>query len=109
MKKSVHCFIDKARKAGSFETSRQGTNFGWRLTPEEAARLMREHGYDLPFDIMCKEYGDDDDWVGMSPEDLNEAGEDRAGLFDEDYKTLEVYADVSETDSVQSITRDMGR
>jgi len=89
MKKSVHCFIDKARKAGSFETSRQGTNFGWRLTPEEAARLMREHGYDLPFDIMCKEYWDDDDWVGMSPEDLNEAGEDRAGLFDEDYKTFE--------------------
>lgn len=109
MKKSVHCFIDKARKAGSFETSRQGTNFGWRLTPEEAARLMREHGYDLPFDIMCKEYGDDDDWVGMCPEDLNEAGEDRAGLFDEDYKTFEVYADVSETDSAQSITRDMGR
>jgi len=73
MKKSVHCFIDKARKAGSFETSRQGTNFGWR------------------------------------PEDLNEAGEDRAGLFDEDYKTFEVYADVRETDSAQSITRDMGR
>ena len=98
----MHCFTDKAGKAGSFEPPRQGTNFGWRLKPEEAARLMREHGYNLPFDIMCKEYGDDDDWVGMSPEDLNEDGEDRAGLFDADYKTFEVY------DSAQRVSHDTG-
>ena len=109
MKKHVFCFIDKVKKAGNFETSRQGTNFGWRLKPEEAARLMREHGYNLPFDIMCKEYGDDDDWVGMSPEDLNKAGEDRAGLFDEDYKTFEVFADLCEAGGANSASSASGR
>jgi len=86
-------FIDRNGKAGQVAILRRGTNFDYRISPEEAARLLREHGEAaLPFAVMCKEYGEDSDWVGMTEEDLNEAGEDRAGLFDEDYKTFETWA-----------------
>jgi hypothetical protein len=95
MKNQIY-FTNKAGGLGCFVATKKGTNFDWRISPKEAARLMREHGYNLPFDIMCKEYGDDNDWVGMSPEDLNGPGEDREGLFDADYKTFEVYGAVGQ-------------
>ena len=87
-------FVDRNGKPGQVAILRRGTNFDYRISPEEAARLLREHGEAaLPFVVMCKEYGDDSDWVGMTEEDLNEKGEDRAGRFDEDYKTFETWAD----------------
>lgn len=68
----IKCFfVDKNDKPGQFAAIRKGTNFDYRISPEEAARLMREHGEAaLPFAVMCKEYGDDSDWVGMTEEDI---------------------------------------
>jgi len=63
----------------------QETNFAYRISKSEAERLFNTYRK-LPFDVMCKEYGDDDDWVGMSIEDINEDNE-----FDDDYKTFEIY------------------
>lgn len=96
MKPRVFYFLDKAGKLGHFETARKGSNFDWRITPAEAARLFREHGDKLAFDVMCKEYGDDKDWVGMCAEDLRDADTastpEEIGQFDSDYKTFEVFA-----------------
>jgi len=37
---------------------------------------------------MCREYGgEEDDWVGLCPEDLNE----ERGLLNEDYQTFELW------------------
>lgn len=93
-------FVDKAGEAGQFVMLRKGTNFDYRISPEEAARLLLDHGYNLPFDIMCKEYGQDNreagdnDWIGLTVEDL---GEDENNpdnlLLDSDWKTLETWAD----------------
>jgi hypothetical protein len=44
------------------------------LSKTEAERLLREHGFALPFDIMAGGYGDDEDYVGLTPEDLDEDG-----------------------------------
>lgn len=47
-----------------------GTNFGLRISAAEALRLLWQVGDDLPFHIMAAGYGDDDDWVGLSREDV---------------------------------------
>lgn len=45
------------------------------LTKEEALRLLRKDKNnkalyeELKFDIMCQEYGDDEDWCGVYSED----------------------------------------
>ncbi|MES2277900.1 MAG: hypothetical protein V4592_17870 [Bacteroidota bacterium] len=62
------------------------TNFDIRIEKSEAQRLLAQFGYALPFDIMCKEYGDDSEWVGLSPEDLDEKG-----LLNEEYQTFELW------------------
>ncbi len=66
----------------------RATNFDIRIEKAEAERLLRNFGGRLPFDIMCKEYGENDgDWVGLSPEDLDE----ETGLLSEEYKTFELW------------------
>lgn len=71
----------------------------FRLAPEEAARLVREHGHGLPTAVMCREYGDDEDWAGMTPDDLREDG-----LFDPDYKTFEFWLLPSEAAEVEVVS-----
>lgn len=63
------------------------TNFDIRIEKMEAERLLTNFGHSLPFAIMCKEYGDDADWVGLTPEDLDE----ETGLLDESYQTFEIW------------------
>ena len=47
-----------------------GTNFGLRIGAAEVIRLMKVSGNDLPFDIMAEGYGQDEDWVGLSLDDV---------------------------------------
>lgn len=66
-------------------------SFDLRITKAEAERLLTQYGEKLPFDIMCKEYGDDDDWAGLSPEDIDPATQ-RLG---DEYESFEIwYAEV---------------
>ena len=49
-----------------------GTNFGARLTSEQVLKAFAEAkrvGQRLPFDIMAAGYGQDEDWVGLDPDD----------------------------------------
>lgn len=68
-------FRDKAGATGYAE-GEMGTNFGLRISPEEAARLLVAHGNDLPWSIMAAGYGDDEDWSGLTPDDLDDEDED---------------------------------
>jgi hypothetical protein len=65
----------------------KASNFDIRIKKEEAERLLKEFGGRLPFDIMCKEYGDDDDWVALSHEDLDS----ETGTLPDDYQTFEMW------------------
>lgn len=51
-------------------TGEPGSNFGLRIDDAEARRLLWESGDDLPFHIMAAGYGEDDDWVGLTHEDV---------------------------------------
>jgi hypothetical protein len=72
-------------------SNRKATNFHYRITKKEAERLVKEHKYELPFDIMCKEYGEDEDWVGMNIDDIREDGK-----FDDNYKTFEIWDNITQ-------------
>lgn len=63
----------------------KGQNFEIRISKLEAERLLDE-GLLLPFTIMCKEYGEDDDWIEVTDEDLNENC-----VFDDEYQTFELW------------------
>ena len=65
------------------------TNFNQRISKAEAERLLMLHGEFLPFEIMCKEYGQDEDWVGLTPDDLDED----TLLLNRYYQTFEIWAD----------------
>lgn len=69
------------------QATEKATNFDIRIKKSEAERLLREFGNALPFDIMCKEYGEGKDWIGLTPEDLD--GE--TGLLHESYQTFEIW------------------
>jgi len=69
------------------QATEKATNFDIRIKKSEAERLIREFRYALPFDIMCKEYGEGKDWVALTPEDLDE----QTGLLDESYQTFEIW------------------
>ena len=70
---TIHQFTDLAGVARIIEVEGPGTNFGARLSDAETYRLMREVGDDLPFHIMAAGYGDDRDWVGLGPDDVEES------------------------------------
>jgi len=63
------------------------TNFHIRIEKAEAERILRNFGYRRNFDIMCKEYGDDKDWVSVCPEDLDQ----ETGKFPDNYQTFEIW------------------
>jgi hypothetical protein len=73
----------------NINTDIETTNFNQRITKEEAERLLLLYGEFLPFEIMCKEYGQDDDWIGLTPDDLDED----TLLLDDDCQTFEIWAD----------------
>lgn len=103
-------FTAKDGREGTVMVS-EPTNFDHRITKEEAERLLTEFGDNLPFEIMCKEYGElvagdnmgmeededgddqdiegDPDWVGVMADDLE------GGKLSDDYQTFEIWDDVN--------------
>lgn len=80
----------------------KGTDFDISLTRKETLYLLKpgKHGKSISdkhnIDIMCKEYGDDDDWVGLSSDDYETILEDAAT-----YKTFEIWlSNEQDTDMV---------
>ncbi len=69
----------------------KGSNFDVRISREEAIGLI-EMGITLPFEIMSKEYGDDEDWNGVYSDDLESI------LSDDDYQTFEIWCNNIEDD-----------
>lgn len=71
---------------------KKGTNFDISLTRTETLYLLKPDRYGKSISdnhnigIMCKEYGDDDDWVGLSSEDYETILEDATT-----YKTFEIW------------------
>ena len=64
--------------------------FDYRLDKETALFLI-EHELLNGAVIMCKEYGEDEDWVGM------ESKEDIETLQDPEYKTFEIWLENEDT------------
>jgi hypothetical protein len=64
-------------------TGKKATNFDIRISKKETIDLLRLGVNDI---IMCKEYGDDDDWVALAPEEADMVEEDRGT-----YKTFELW------------------
>ena len=68
------------------------TNFDIPLTRTETLNLLKPDKYGKSISdnhsigIMCKEYGDDDDWVGLSSDDYETILEDATT-----YKTFEIW------------------
>lgn len=54
------------------------------LRKNKALAILADPEYDLSFEIMCKEYGEDEDWVQVLPEDLET-------LQGEEYQTFEIW------------------
>lgn len=70
----------------------KATNFNTRVDKTTAIILIKiEDGISfscadiLRFEVMCKEYGDDDDWIGVTNDDI-ETIED-----DDEYQTFELW------------------
>jgi hypothetical protein len=63
------------------------TNFDMRVTREEVVFLIEKINYLVPnSDIMCKEYGDDEDWQAVDEDIFDEDGN-----IDKEYETFEIY------------------
>jgi hypothetical protein len=62
--------------------NRRGESFDIKVTKSETEYLLLNNVLE---DIMCKEYGQDDDWIGVTKEDLDENG-----YLDDEYKTFEI-------------------
>lgn len=64
---------------------RRGDDFHIKVSKVEAESLI---GMNIYPEIMNKEYGDDDHWVGMTKEDFDE----ETNSFDNEYQTFEINA-----------------
>ena len=64
----------------------QATNFDLRISKSQAEKLLKQNLFndDVLGVIMCKEYGEDEDWIGLTSDDLIN------GFLDTDYKTFEI-------------------
>lgn len=85
----------------------KGTKFDISLTRTEALFLLNpvEDGKSISeknnIEIMCKEYGDDDDWVGLCTDDYETILEDITT-----YKTFEIWlSDEQQKDKVMSLIK----
>lgn len=76
---------------------RTPTNFDLRISREEANFILNSrkkwNKEFTGFDIMCKEYGQDDDWEEVNTDDLEEWETEGVLEICDDYETLEVYFD----------------
>ncbi len=73
----------------------KGTNFDIAISKEAAMDMIRPAYYmesgnsclkdEIGIQIMCKEYGDDDDWVGIEHDDYLNM------VDDPQYKTFEIW------------------
>lgn len=62
---------------------RLGDFFDIKVSKEEAEWLLKNEMID---DVMCQEYGEDIEWVGMRKDDFDEETQQ----FDDDYQTFEI-------------------
>jgi hypothetical protein len=63
-----------------------GLSFDMSLSREQAIALLKCGLGETPYwCVMCKEYGDDDDWVGVNASDAESIEEDPS------YKTFELW------------------
>lgn len=62
---------------------KKGTTFHFKVTKQEAEYLIKN---DIVQDIMNAEYGEDEDWVGMTKDDFIEGTD----IFDDEYQTFEI-------------------
>ncbi len=77
---------------------RIGNDFHFKVSKEEAEFLIKNDFID---NIMNKEYGDDDHWVGMTKDDLDE----ETNKFDDDYLTFEIFFFPATNSHIQSILK----
>lgn len=92
-------FTDREGKPGCIVAESSGYVFQLRISSREADRVIREHGYNLPFDIMAENYlSDDPDWISIGTDDLEWAtGLERIRMLDS-WGPLEVW--IAEQDLV---------
>lgn len=82
--KKQYEFIDKANVPGRCSVLAPGERFEFAITRLVAENLLVKHGYNLPFDIM-RPWEGDDDWVGVTADDLDE------GKLDKDWEQFEIW------------------
>jgi hypothetical protein len=70
----------------------KGRSFDWRITKEAAEQILK---YDAlrgtGIVLMCKEYGQDEEWVGLESSDLNDDNNTGILKLDDDLKTFELW------------------
>ena len=93
---SVSKCIEVLRDLGI--NAREGTDFHVAIDKTDAESILNAVQTDFNWEqfttivpIMCKEYGQDEDWVGIEPSDLDEDGK-----LDEDWQTFELWLPISE-------------
>lgn len=78
------------------------TNFDLRICREHAIQLVKEGRED----VMCEEYGDDEDWVGLTIEDLHDLeGDGNLDLYEE-YQTFELWIPYVDRQTFMQILKD---
>jgi len=92
---------------GDLTMNREPSNFDLRISREEAnyilnSRLSWKENFDW-FDIMCKEYGDDEDWQEVNVDDLEEWETEWVKEICDDYNTLEIYLSPNNTNKHERI------
>ena len=80
---SINAYYEIENKVRQLAPLYYATNFDVRLTRDMAIHLLLEGDES----VMCKEYGDDEDWVGLTMDDLDENN-----LLDEDWVTFEYWS-----------------
>lgn len=81
---------------------KKGTEFDISLTKEEALYLIKpqQNGLSISdikgINVMCKEYGEDEDWCGVYSEDYNEI------ISDCEYSTFEIWLEEGQTEEMIS-------
>ena len=79
------CGGSKGMTYPGFDLTNGATNFSHRLDKATVIFLLQNKLLRPGFDgIMCREYGDDDDWVGVTEDDIET-------IIGEEYKTFEVW------------------
>jgi hypothetical protein len=66
----------------------KGKNFNVAISREEAINLLSIYER-LPFEIMCMEAGDDEDWIGITEGDIEYIN--GKPTLSEDYQTFEIW------------------